>query len=109
MPVHHRARSAAAKAATHPRQKAVDQEQPSARLKPMPIRSPAMADKIINDFILNQLFSNPVAIGGTIAGMTVSSTFIGGFLRKQHRRLRAPKFTRNFLPGAKKADGTFCA
>lgn len=61
MRVHHRARRAATKAATHPRQKAVDQEQSPARLQPMPISSPTMAHKIINDFIPDQLFSNPAA------------------------------------------------
>jgi hypothetical protein len=43
--------SAAAKATTHPRQNAVDQEQSSARLNPIPMRSPMIAHKIINGFI----------------------------------------------------------
>lgn len=41
-----------------------------------------MAHKIMNDFIRNQLFSNPAASGRAVTRKIGSSTFFGVFLRK---------------------------
>ena len=72
----------ATKAAVQARQKAVDQEQLLSRLKPMPMKKPTMAQKIIKDFIRTQLISNMVASKGYVLLKVQNSVFIGGFLRK---------------------------